>query len=56
MKQKLNLFFMIKNNNFIKKKIINNLKLSNELIIDKSFLDGIEDYGVFYVFHKPQKK
>jgi len=48
--------FYDKNNNFIKKKIINNLKLSNELIIDKDLLNGIEDYGVFYAFHKPKKK
>ena len=36
----------------IKNITLNNLKLSNELIIDKEFLDGIEDYGVFYIFHK----
>ena len=44
--------FYSKNNDFIKKIIINQLNYSNELLIDKDFLDGIEDYGVFYIFHR----
>jgi hypothetical protein len=44
--------FYTKDNNFIKKIIINKLNYSNELLIDKDFLNGIEGYGVFYVFHR----
>ena len=44
--------FYSKNNDFIKKIIINQLNYSNKLLIDKDFLDGIEDYGVFYIFHR----
>ena len=44
--------FYSKDNNFIKKIIINKLNYSNELLIDKDFLNGIEGYGVFYVFHR----
>ena len=46
------LVFYSKDNNFIKKIIINQLNYSNKLLIDKDFLDGIEDYGVFYIFHR----
>ena len=46
------LLFYSKDNNFIKKIIINKLNYSNKLLIDKDFLDGIEDYGVFYIFHR----
>ena len=44
--------FFDKKNIFLKKIDIKNLKLSNKLIIDKNFLNGVEDYGVFYVYHK----
>jgi len=44
--------FYSKNNDFIKKIIINKLNYSNKLLIDRDFLDGIEDYGVFYIFHR----
>lgn len=48
--------FYNKNNKIIKRKIIKNLLDTNFLKIDKNFLDGIEDYGVFYIFHKLEKK
>jgi len=48
------LLFYSKDNNFIKKVIINHLNYSNKLLIDKTFLDGIEDYGVFYIFHRSE--
>ena len=44
--------FFNKKNVFLKSINIKNLKLSNKLIIDKKFLNGVEDYGVFYVYHK----
>ena len=58
----LNLFFKIRNsqveihfyskkNKLIKVKKIDNLDLSNELEIDSKFLDNLEDYGVFYIYH-----
>ena len=46
------LAFYSKDNNFIKKIIINKLDYSNELLIDKDFLNGIEGYGVFYISHR----
>lgn len=46
------LSFYSKDNNFIKKIINNKLDYSNELLIDKDFLNGIEGYGVFYISHR----
>jgi hypothetical protein len=46
------LTFYSKDNNFIKKITINNLNYSNELLIDKDFLNGTEGYGVFYAFYR----
>lgn len=43
--------FFDKENNFLKKIEIKNLNISNEIIIDKKFLNGIEDYGTFYIYH-----
>lgn len=40
-----------KKNEFIKKLKFNNLQLSNEFIIDKNALEGIEDYGSFFIYH-----
>ena len=45
-------YFYSKDNILLKKLKFNNLNYSNELIIDKNFLNGLEDYGVFYVYHK----
>ena len=58
----LNIFYKIKNSwieiyfynkegRQIKKIKNENLKLSNEISISKEFLGGIEDYGVFYIYH-----
>ena len=41
---------------FIKEFQINSIDISNEFIIDKSFLNGLSDYGIFYIFHKTKKK
>ena len=46
------LVFYSKDNNLIKRIIINRLDYSNELLIDRDFLNGIEGYGVFYIFHR----
>ena len=43
-----------KDHNLLKKLIINNLNHTNEILIDKNLLEGIESYGSFYIFHKYQ--
>ena len=43
--------FYSKNNELIKIKKVNNLDLSNELEINSKYLNNLEDYGVFYIFH-----
>ena len=40
---------------FIKSIEINNLDYSNEIIIDEKFLNGVQDYGVFYIYHYSKK-
>lgn len=52
----IELFFYDYKNVLIKKIEIKNLKKLNELIIDKSFLDGKETYGHFYAFHNLNKE
>ena len=44
--------FYNKENKLIKKLEYKNLNYSNILKIDYELLDGLKDYGVFYVFHK----
>jgi hypothetical protein len=50
------IIFYDKDYKFIKELLINSIDISNELIIDKSFLNGLSDYGIFYVFHKTKRK
>ena len=45
------IYFYSKNYDFIKKISFDNLDLSNELIIDENLLDGLRDYGTFYIHH-----
>ena len=45
-------FFFSKKNVLIKKIVIKNLNYSNELLIDKEFLNGVENYGTFYIYHR----
>jgi hypothetical protein len=45
------IIFYTKNGEIIKTLKIENLMKSNELIIDKNFVNGIEDYGYFNIFH-----
>lgn len=44
--------FYDKNNNLIKKIDKLNVNLSDNLLIDKKFLNDIEDYGIFYIYHR----
>ena len=48
--------FFDKNFNFIKKIFLKTTDISNKIIIDRFFLDGIEDYGTFYIFHNTSTK
>tara|TARA_B110000503_G_scaffold72265_1_gene111785 strand:- start:1170 stop:1934 length:765 start_codon:yes stop_codon:yes gene_type:complete len=51
----IEIIFYDKHNKFIKKITKENVLFSDQLLIDKIFLDGLEDYGVFYIFHKTKK-
>ena len=53
---KIELVFYSKNNKFIKNLILNNIDISNELIIDKKFMNDKEDYGLFYIYHQSNQK
>ena len=48
--------FFDKNNKFIKKVKLDNLNYTNEIIIDSNFLNGLKDYGSFYIYHFSNKK
>jgi len=63
----LKLFFKIKNsyveivfyskdNHLIKRLNINNMNYSNELLINSELLDGLKDYGTFYIYHLTNQK
>ncbi len=45
------LHFYSKKNKLIKIEKIKNLQLSNQFEIDSKYLNNIEDYGTFYIFH-----
>ena len=47
--------FYTKNNKLIKIVKVDNLNLSNELVISSEYLNNIEDYGVFYIYHFSEK-
>lgn len=47
----VDIMFYDKFNKLLKKLRLSNINLSNKLIIDKDFMNGIEDYGTFYIFH-----
>ena len=47
--------FYSKDNKFIKKVKIENLNLSNKFYITPEFLNNIQDYGLFYIFHHAEK-
>ena len=34
---------------------ITNLKLSNKILIDNSLLNGLKDYGTFFIYHKSNR-
>ena len=44
-------YFYSKNNELIKIEKVKDLNLSNELEINSKYLNNLEDYGTFYVYH-----
>tara|TARA_B110000483_G_C18181268_1_gene537134 strand:- start:276 stop:1046 length:771 start_codon:yes stop_codon:yes gene_type:complete len=50
------LHFYTKENKLIKKIKYTELSFSNEIEINSELLDGIEDYGTFYIFHFSNRK
>ena len=44
-------YFYSKNNELIKIEKVNNLNFSNELEISSKYLNNLEDYGTFYIYH-----
>lgn len=52
----VDIFFYDRNNFFLKKINLLDIEYSNNIIIDKNFLGGISDYGIFYIYHKMQGK
>jgi hypothetical protein len=63
----LNIFYKIKNswvefhfytkdNKLLKIEKKNNLSISNEIEINKKYLNNLEDYGVFYIYHYSRDK
>ena len=54
--KEVEILFYDKFNNFLKSKTITNINLNNKLIIDSNFLNGLKDYGIFYIFHKSKNQ
>lgn len=48
--------FYTKNNKLLKIEKKNNLNISNEIEINKKYLNNLEDYGVFYIYHYSRDK
>lgn len=53
---RVEIHFFSKTNQLIKIFKINRLEISNELEISPKFLNNIEDYGTFYIYHFIDKK
>ena len=51
-KSSVELVFFNNENKKIKEINLGNLDLTNELIVDKKFLNNTEGYGIFYIFHR----
>jgi len=52
---KVKLIFYDKNFKLLKEIKVEEIKLHNNFIIDKTFMNGVEDYGTFYIFHETKK-
>lgn len=49
------ILFFSKYGELIKKLKITNLNLTNKLLINNSFLNGVQDYGTFFIYHKSNR-
>ncbi len=49
------ILFFCKNAKLIKKLEIKNIYLTNKITIDNLLLNGLEDYGTFFIYHKSKK-
>jgi hypothetical protein len=47
--------FYSKNNNLLKIEKKNHLNISNEIVIDSQYINNLEDYGTFYIYHYSDK-
>lgn len=47
----IKIIFFSKQNMKIKEIILNSNNLSHEILINKEYMNGIEDYGTFFIFH-----
>jgi len=52
----INIIICDKNLKEIKRIQISKIEISNQFLIDKNLLNGLEDYGVFYIFHNTKEK
>ena len=52
---KVEILIFSKNFNLLKKIDLENINLSNEILIDEKLLGGIKDYGTFYIYHTTDK-
>jgi hypothetical protein len=50
------LLFYSKNNKILKIVKKNNLDFSNEIVINSDYLNGLKDYGTFYIYHYAHNK
>lgn len=50
-KSNIKIIFYSKFNLKIKEILIESKQLSHSILIDKDFMNGLEDYGTFYIFH-----
>ena len=54
--QTIELVFYSKDFKILKRLLVEQTNISNKIIIDKSFFDGLEDFGTFYIFHNSSVK
>ena len=50
------IIFYSKDNQLIKRLTINEMNYSNELLINSELLNGLKDYGTFYIYHFTNQK
>ncbi len=51
----IKILFFSKQNIKIKEILVTSNDLSNEILVDSNFMNGLEDYGTFFIFHTLDK-